>query len=137
MSAVVRNNVQVSGRGSQPIMFAHGFGCDQNMWRYVAPAFSDSHKIILFDHVGAGRSDIGAYDKHKYATLDGYAEDVLEICRELMLSNVIFVGHSVASMVGILAAKRDPARFARLVLVGPSARYINDGDYVGGFSQED
>src|SRR3954462_11269621 len=95
-----RNNVRVSGRGTQPMVFAHGFGCDQNMWRIVAPAFEGSHRVVLFDHVGAGQSDVTAHAREKYATLDGYAADVLEICRELQLSDVIFVGHSVSAMIG-------------------------------------
>jgi sigma-B regulation protein RsbQ len=132
-----RNNVRVLGRGEQPMIFAHGFGCDQNMWRLVVPAFEDSHRIVLFDHVGSGQSDISAYDRQKYATLGGYASDVLDICRELQLSNVVFVGHSVSAMIGVLAANREPDRFAALVLVGPSPRYINDADYVGGFTSED
>jgi sigma-B regulation protein RsbQ len=119
------------------MMFAHGFGCDQNMWRLVVPAFEDTYRVVLFDHVGAGRSDASAYDRRKYATLDGYATDVLEICRELDLSDVIFVGHSVSAMIGVLAAKREPDRFKALVLVGPSPRYIDDADYVGGFSRQD
>ena len=136
-SAIRRNNVRVFGRGEQPMMFSHGFGCDQHMWHLVAPAFEDSHRIVLFDHVGAGQSDASAYDRQKYSTLEGYATDVLEICEELQLSNVIFVGHSVSAMVGVLAAKRDPARFRALVLVGPSPRYIDDEHYVGGFSRQD
>jgi sigma-B regulation protein RsbQ len=119
------------------MIFAHGFGCDQNMWRLVTPAFQASHRVVLFDHVGAGKSDISAYDVNKYATLDGYATDVLEICREHQLSDVIFVGHSVSAMIGVLAARREPKRFKALVLVGPSPRYIDDGDYVGGFSRQD
>jgi sigma-B regulation protein RsbQ len=119
------------------MMFAHGFGCDQRMWRFVTPAFEQSHQIVLFDHVGAGQSDVSAYDRRKYATLDRYAADVLEICRELDLSDVVFVGHSVSAMIGVLAANQEPHRFAALVLVGPSPRYINDTDYVGGFSQQD
>jgi sigma-B regulation protein RsbQ len=137
MNAAQRNNVRVMGQGQDTIMFAHGFGCDQSMWRHMTPAFASSHRIVLFDHVGAGRSDIASYDVEKYATLDGYARDVLEICRELELKNVIFVGHSVSAMVGVLAAKREPERFKALVLVGPSPRYINDGDYTGGFTRED
>jgi sigma-B regulation protein RsbQ len=137
MSVIERNNVRVSGAGTQPMLFAHGFGCDQNMWRHVAPAFEAGYKVVLFDHVGAGGSDVRAYNKDKYGTLDGYARDVLEICQELPLSDVIFVGHSVAAMMGVLAARREPARFAKLVLVGPSPRYVNDGEYVGGFSRED
>jgi sigma-B regulation protein RsbQ len=107
------------------------------MWRLVVRAFADAYQVVLFDHVGAGRSDISAFDRQKYATLDGYASDVLEICRELRLSDVVFVGHSVSAMIGILAANREPQRFAALVLVGPSPRYIDDADYVGGFSRQD
>jgi sigma-B regulation protein RsbQ len=132
-----RNNVRVLGRGEPTLMFAHGFGCDQNMWRLVVPAFQGSHRIVLFDHVGAGRSDLSAYDRRKYGTLDGYASDVLEICRELELTGVIFVGHSVSAMIGVLAANRDPSRFKALILVGPSPRYLDDADYVGGFSRQD
>jgi sigma-B regulation protein RsbQ len=135
--AARRNNVRVSGRGQRPMMFAHGFGCDQNMWRLVAPAFEPAHRIVLFDHVGAGKSDVSAYDRKKYASLEGYATDVLEICRELQLSDIVFVGHSVSAMIGVLAAKQEPSRFRALVLVGPSPRYINDTDYVGGFSRQD
>ena len=132
-----RNNVRILGRGTQPMVFAHGFGCDQNMWRFVAPAFEGSHRVVLFDHVGAGESDASAYDRRKYATLDGYATDVLDICEALQLENVVFVGHSVSAMIGVLAATREPERFAALVMVGPSPRYINDTDYVGGFSRSD
>jgi sigma-B regulation protein RsbQ len=138
VSVLARNNVALSGRlGGQPMLFAHGFGCDQNMWRHVAPAFADEYRIVLFDHVGAGKSDLSAYDRRKYSTLHGYADDVLEICRELELRDVVFVGHSVSAMIGVLAAAREPDRFAKLVLVGPSPRYIDDGEYVGGFTRED
>jgi sigma-B regulation protein RsbQ len=136
MSVVQRNNVRVSGRG-RPMVFAHGFGCDQNMWRYMVPAFASDHQIVLFDHVGAGRSDIATYDRHKYSTLEGYATDVLELLDELNLSDVVFVGHSVSAMIGVLAANRRPERFGALVLVGPSPRYINDDGYEGGFSRHD
>src|SRR3954452_1302173 len=122
---------------AQPLLFAHGFGCDQNMWRYVVPRFLDDYRVVLFDHLGAGASDVTAYDPHRYSTLDGYADDVLRICRELDLRDVVFVGHSVSSMIGVLAAARSPQTFARLVLVGPSPRYIDDGDYVGGFGEQD
>ncbi len=137
MSVLRRNNVHTQGEAGPPMLFAHGFGCDQNMWRFVAPAFADAHRVVLFDHVGAGASDLSAYDKRKYARLDGYAADVLEICAELRLSNVIFVGHSVSAMIGVLAARLQPERFKALVLIGPSPRYIDDTDYVGGFSRED
>ena len=107
------------------------------MWRLVVPAFEDTHRVVLFDHVGSGNSDASAYDRRKYATLDGYATDVLDICRDLGLSDVIFVGHSVSAMIGVVAARREPDRFKALVLVGPSPRYIDDIDYVGGFSRQD
>jgi sigma-B regulation protein RsbQ len=134
MSVVRRNNVTLCGPPSgQPMLFAHGFGCDQNMWRFVTPAFADRYRIVLFDHVGAGGSDLSAYDERKYASLEGYAADVLEICAELDLEDVVFVGHSVSAMIGVLAANREPERFAKLVLVSPSPRYLDDEGYVGGF----
>jgi sigma-B regulation protein RsbQ len=138
VSAVARNNVTLAGPvDGRPMMFAHGFGCDQNMWRLVAPAFAGTHRIVLFDHVGAGHSDTAAYDFGKYASLDGYVDDVLDICAELDLTDVVFVGHSVSAMVGVLAAVRAPDRFGALVLVGPSPRYIDDEGYSGGFSRAD
>jgi sigma-B regulation protein RsbQ len=135
---LTRNNVHVSGNPSgQPMLFAHGFGCDQNMWRWVVPAFEKDYRVVLFDYVGSGKSDVSAYDEERYSTLDGYAQDVLDVCQALDLRDAIFVGHSVSSMVGVLAAKREPERFAKLVLVGPSPRYINDDGYVGGFERAD
>ncbi len=118
-------------------MFAHGFGCDQKMWRFLTPAFEQDYRIVLFDYVGSGQSDLGAWDPERYSTLNGYAQDVLEILAALDLHDVIFVGHSVSSMVGVLAANREPERFSRLIMVGPSPRYINDTDYVGGFERAD
>src|SRR5687768_1927193 len=132
-----RNNVQVRGRGTKPLMLAHGFGCDQNMWRFVAPAFEDRYRTVLFDYVGAGASDLSAYDPERYGRLDGYAGDVIDICEALDLADVVFVGHSVSAMVGVLAAVAAPERFGALVLIGPSPRYINDGAYVGGFTADD
>jgi sigma-B regulation protein RsbQ len=138
LPARTRNNVIEAGdHDAPPILFAHGFGCDQSMWRHVWPRFADRHRVVLFDHVGAGGSDLSAYDIERYSELEGYAEDVLQIIRELELSEVIFVGHSVAAMIGALAAAKAPGLFSRLVLVGPSARYIDDDGYVGGFSHED
>ena len=121
------------------MLFAHGFGCDQTMWRWVAPAFAQTHRIVLFDHVGAGHSDLTAYSRRKYSSLDGYAQDVLEICDALDLFDVVFVGHSVSAIIGVLAAIKAPQRFARLVLIGPSPRYINSEaeGYEGGFRQQD
>jgi sigma-B regulation protein RsbQ len=132
-----RNNVRVFGRGTQPMLFAHGFGCDQNMWRFVTPAFEDDYRVVLFDYVGSGRSDARAYDHARYGKLDGYAQDVLDVVHALDLRDVIFVGHSVSSMIGVLAANREPDRFERLILIGPSPRYINDAPYVGGFERTD
>src|ERR1051326_8338039 len=138
MDVIARNNVFSTGWAEgQPMLFSHGFGCDQNMWRLVAPAFEDRYRVVLFDHVGAGQSDLAAYDRRRYSTLAGYAEDVLEICCQLDLQDVIFVGHSVSAMIGVLAAASDPSRFDRLVLVGPSPRYLDDDGYVGGFSRKD
>lgn len=137
MSVIQRNNVSVTGSGTTPMLFVHGYGCDQHMWRLVAPAFAESYKIVLIDQVGAGQSDLSAYDRVKYSSLQGYADDILEICAELDLNGVIFVGHSVSAMIGILAAIKEPERFSRLILVGPSPRYIDDGDYIGGFSRAD
>jgi sigma-B regulation protein RsbQ len=135
MSVGARNNVQIRGAGRRAMVFAHGFGCDQNMWRLVTPAFEDDFRIVLFDHVGAGRSDLSAYDSQKYSSLAGYADDVVEIIRDLDLKDVIFVGHSVSAMIGVLACIKAPELFERLILVGPSARYIDDGEYKGGFSE--
>ncbi len=132
-----RNNVKVSGRGTQPMVFAHGFGCDQNMWRYITPAFENDYKIVLFDYVGAGKSDIASYNGERYSTLNGYAEDVVDVCNELELENVIFVGHSVSSMIGVLAAIEKPSIFANIIMVGPSPCYINKEGYMGGFEQKD
>jgi sigma-B regulation protein RsbQ len=139
-TVIRRNNVTESGRADGPVMmFAHGYGCDQDMWRRILPYFSDAYRLVLFDNVGAGGSDVDAYDRAKYGSLDGYAADLLEICEALDLKDVILVAHSVSAMVGVIAAAREPERFSRLVLVAPSPRYINDSasGYVGGFSQED
>ena len=134
LTASARNNVQISGHGKRAMMFAHGFGCDQAMWRFVAPAFEHSFRTILFDHVGAGGSDLSAYSPAKYSDLTSYADDIVDIGQELHLRDAVFVGHSVAAMMGILASLRDPGLFSKLVLVAPSPRYIDDGDYRGGFS---
>jgi sigma-B regulation protein RsbQ len=138
MHVLTRNNVTVSGRpDGRALMFAHGFGCDQHMWRGVAPAFEADHRVVLFDLVGAGRSDTSAYDRDRYGTLQGHAEDVLEICAALDLREAVFVGHSVSATIGVLAAAKEPDRFAKLVLVAPSPCFIDDEGYVGGFTRED
>ncbi|HEX8423785.1 MAG TPA: alpha/beta hydrolase [Pyrinomonadaceae bacterium] len=135
---LVRNNVKVFGRGTQPMLFAHGFGCDQNMWRFVTPAFEQDYRLVLFDYVGSGKSDLQAYNPERYDNLGGYTQDVLDICAALDLQRIIFVGHSVSGVVGMLASIREPERFERLILVGPSPRYINEPPaYVGGFERAD
>jgi sigma-B regulation protein RsbQ len=135
MTASKRHNAKVTGSGERAMVFAHGFGCDQNMWRLVAPAFERDFRVVLFDHVGAGGSDLSAYDPAKYSSLRGYCSDVVELCRELGVHGGVFVGHSVSAMVGVLAAKQAPELFSDLILVGPSPRYIEDADYIGGFSE--
>lgn len=136
MSILHRNNVHESGNGQRAMMFAHGFGCDQNMWRFVAPAFEAEFRTILFDHVGAGRSDLSAYDPKKYSSLSGYADDILEIAMALNLKDFVFVGHSVSAMIGALASIKQPELFKSLIMVSPSPRYINDDGYEGGFTAE-
>ncbi|RUY34572.1 alpha/beta hydrolase, partial [Mesorhizobium sp. M7A.F.Ca.US.001.04.1.1] len=137
MDVLKRNNVRLHGTGPKSMVFAHGFGCDQNMWRFVEPAFRRQFRTVLFDHVGAGRSDLAAYDSAKYAALDGYADDLIEIGNAVELSGAVFVGHSVSAMIGVLASVKVPEMFDSLVLVGPSPRYIDDAGYVGGFSEAD
>jgi sigma-B regulation protein RsbQ len=136
---ILRHHVNQRGQAHPPLVFAHGFGCDQQMWRFVAPAFEPSHRVVLFDHIGCGKSDLAAYDMQRHATLDGYAQDVVRLLDELDLHEVVFVGHSVSAMIGLLAAIERPQHFAQLVLVGPSPRYLNDPDagYVGGFERSD
>jgi sigma-B regulation protein RsbQ len=136
-SILDRNNVKSFGKGTQPMMFAHGFGCDQNMWRFVTPAFENDYRIILFDYVGAGKSDLSSYNPERYSSLQGYAQDVLDICEAMQLKDVIFVGHSVSSMIGLLASLERPDYFSHMIMVGPSACYINDEGYTGGFQRQD
>lgn len=134
----LRNNVTDGGNGKQPMLFAHGFGCDQTMWRFIMPEFASDFRTIAFDYVGSGRSDRAAYDPERYATLSGYAQDLLEVCEALALSDVILVGHSVSSMIGALAARIEPERFSHLIMIGPSPCYLNDAQgYVGGFERAD
>lgn len=135
MSPIEKHNVRVMGAGDRTMMFAHGFGCDQNMWRQVAPAFEDRFRVVLFDYIGAGPTDLSHYDADRYAGLDGYAEDVVAIARELGVQDGVFVGHSVSAMIGVLAIRKAPELFSDLVMVGPSPRYIDDEDYTGGFSE--
>ncbi len=138
MSVTQRHHVRVTGVPSgQPMVFSHGFGCDQAMWRFVAPAFEVDHRVVLFDHLGAGSSDLSAYDPVRHGSLEGYAQDVVALCRDLGLTDVIFVGHSVSSMIGVLAAARAPELFAALIMVSPSPRYADDDGYVGGLTPTD
>jgi len=137
MSIYLRNNINVIGTGSTTIVFAHGFGCDQNMWRYLTPSFQDRYTLVLYDLVGSGKSDLAAYDFKKYASLHGYAEDLIEIIDEVSDQPIIFVGHSVSATIGLLAAVQAPEKFKCQIMVGPSPCYINDGDYIGGFSRAD
>ena len=138
IDVIERNNVHVTGRGTQPMLFAHGFGCDQTMWRFVTPSFEDDHRLVLFDYVGHGGSDHGAYDPGRYSTLAGFASDLLDVVEALDLRDVIVVAHSVSSMIGVLAINQRPERFDRLVMIGPSPRYLNDPPgYRGGFDRAD
>ncbi|MEU7279348.1 alpha/beta hydrolase [Streptomyces sp. NPDC045431] len=133
-----RNNVSITGPADgRVVVLAHGFGCDQNMWRLLTPALEERFRVVLFDYVGSGESDLSAWSPERYGTLDGYAEDVLDVCRELDLRDAVFVGHSVSAMVGVLAAAKEPERFSRLVLVTPSPCYVDDEGYRGGFSRQD
>jgi sigma-B regulation protein RsbQ len=137
MSVQRRHNVHVSGSGPQTMVFAHGFGCDQNMWRLLAPHFASRFRIVLYDLAGSGLSDLSAYDRHKYATLHGHASDLLDVIDSHAQGPVVFVGHSVSAIIGLLATIQAPERFASQVMLGPSPCYINDGDYVGGFTRDD
>jgi sigma-B regulation protein RsbQ len=132
-----RNNVHVIGQGQQFIVLAHGFGCDQNVWQGLTEAFQNDYKLVLFDYVGAGQSDLSAYDVERYSTLEGYAKDIIEIGDRLQIEGAIFVGHSVSSMIGVIAANERPELFSKLVFLGPSPRYLNDVNYTGGFSEAD
>jgi len=137
MNVLKRNNVVMRGDGPATVVFAHGFGCDLNMWRLLAPSFEKRFRVVLFDLVGSGMSDLSAYDRAKYNHLEGHANDVLQIVDEVGRGPVIFVGHSVSAMVGMLADLHSPGRFAAQIMIGPSPCYINDGDYVGGFGRSD
>jgi sigma-B regulation protein RsbQ len=137
MSVQYRNNVRCHGDGPATIMFVHGYGCDQTMWRFIYPSFLGRYRVVLLDLVGSGDSDLSAYDREKYSTLHGHAEDVLDVIDLYAKAPVVFVGHSVSAMIGMLAANISPEKFVAQIMVGPSASYINDGDYVGGYNPED
>ncbi|ARH93802.1 alpha/beta fold hydrolase [Streptomyces sp. MOE7] len=138
MDILRRNNVTVTGNPHGPVVvLAHGFGCDQNMWRLTVPALAEDYRVVLFDYVGSGRSDLTAFSAERYASLDGYARDVVEVCEALDLRDAVFVGHSVSAMTGVLAARQAPERIGALVMVAPSPRYIDDEGYRGGFDEQD
>jgi sigma-B regulation protein RsbQ len=138
MDIVRRNHVTVTGNAQGPtVVLAHGFGCDQNMWRLTVPALAEHYRVVLFDYVGSGRSEPSAFSEDRYSSLEGYARDVVEVCEALDLRDVAFVGHSVSAMIGVLAADLAPERIGSLVMVAPSPRYIDDEGYRGGFSAED
>lgn len=132
-----RNNVTFIGQGKQTILLAHGFGCDQKMWKNISPDLIKDYQLILFDYVGSGNSDLTAYTSEKYRNLEGYAEDILDIIHELQLENILFIGHSISSMIGMIAAIKEPQLFSKIVMIGPSPCYINDGTYIGGFETKD
>jgi sigma-B regulation protein RsbQ len=134
---VAKNNITIQGTGSKSMFLVHGYGCDQNMWKFITPQFKEDYRIILIDLVGSGKSDENAYDYDKYSSLEGYADDIIEICDALNLKDICFVGHSVGAIIGLLAAVKRPALFEKLIMIGPSPRYINDAVYFGGFSQND
>jgi sigma-B regulation protein RsbQ len=135
-SVLKRNNVNISGEGTKVLMFAHGFGCDQNAWSHIKKKFTEDYKLVLLDFVGAGNSDLAFYNPKKYSTLEGYVNDILEVCDELELRNVVFIGHSVSCMIGALASIKRPEVFEKLIFIGPSPCYLSEGDYTGGFDQE-
>ena len=138
MDVMTRNNVTVTGKGEKTMVLAHGFGCNKNMWHHMIPMFEQDYRLVLFDYVGSGNSDLGAYETVKYNTLQGYVQDVLDIVDSLHLEDIIFIGHSVSAMIGMLASIERPERFDKLVMIGPSPRYLNDGDeYFGGFEKND
>ena len=138
MNVLERNNVQVIGSGEKTLVFGHGFGCDQTMWRYITHAFKQDYRIVLFDYVGSGNSDLSFYDFQKYASLNGYVEDLYEVLTFLELKEVIFIGHSISSMIGMLTAIKYPELFHKMIMIGPSPRYLNDSDgYYGGFDEPD
>lgn len=138
MDPLLRSHVVFSGRGTRPMIFAHGFGCDQSMWRFVAPAFESTHRVVLFDHIGCGSSHLASFDEHRHASLQGWAQDVADILEAADLRDAVFVGHSVSAMIGLLAAQAAPGRIGALAMLSPSPRYLNDPpDYIGGFERGD
>lgn len=136
-SILERNNVKILGNGDRTLVFAHGFGSDQSAWRHQIAVFASNFRLVLFDHVGAGKSDFTAYSPKRYSSLYSYAEDLLDLCADLKLNQCILVGHSVSGMISLLAALVEPRLFSQLIFIGASPRYLNDADYIGGFEQSD
>jgi sigma-B regulation protein RsbQ len=136
-SLLKKNNVSIHGFGSKIMIFSHGYGCSKSMWRLIAPSFFDTHKVVLLDLVGSGDSDTAVYDFNKYSTLEAYADDIIELCDSQKWSSVVFVGHSVSSMIGVLFAKKRPDLISELIMIGPSPCYINKESYEGGFAESD
>lgn len=132
-----RHAVTITGQGSRPLIFLHGYGCNQAMWRFTAPSFEATHRVVCYDHIGAGNSDLSLYDFEKYSSLRGYAADLIQLCVALDLRDSVIVGHSVSAIIGALAVATAPTFFSALAMVAPSPHYLNDGDYHGGFSRED
>ena len=137
MSATARNNVRWSRSEGPPLIFAHGYGCDQAMWRHIEPCFEGSHRTILYDLTGCGKSEVSAYDFERHATLEGHADDLLEICRELGVNGATVVSHSVGCTIATLASLRAPDIISKMIMVCPSPSFINEGSYVGGFTRAD
>jgi sigma-B regulation protein RsbQ len=137
LDPLARSNAQISGRGDTTLLFAHGFGCDQTVWRNILPAFEDRYRVVIFDHAGAGNSAPSAYDNYRHSSLMGYCDDVIALCEALNSTRLVLIGHSVSSMIGTLAAIRRPDLFDLILMVGPSACYVNDGDYTGGFDRQE
>lgn len=136
MNALSRHNVQQTGHGS-PLLFAHGYGCDQSAWRFVAPFFQATHRVVLMDSAGCGLAWPEAYDRARHATLHGHAQDIVDVCEAAGLQGTVLVAHSVNAISAVLAARQRPDLFSALVLLAPSPCYLNDGDYQGGFERHD
>lgn len=135
---IARNNVKIFGEGEQTLLLAHGFGCDQNMWRFVKSDLGKKYRLVLFDYVGSGKSDLASFSSEKYSALDGYAENIIDVCRALNLEKVTIVGHSVSSMIGLIASIDSPQYFANMVMICPSPCFLNfPPNYFGGFERKD
>ncbi len=136
MRSLRKNNVSISGSGSKTLVFVHGYGCDQSMWRFVAPQFELSHRVVLYDLTGMGQSDLSEYDFKAYRTLQRHADDLTAILEDLEVSDGVLIGHSVGATIACLAALKCPERISALALVAPSPSFMNDAAYTGGFDRE-